>query len=249
MPVLITDTTLRDAHQSLVATRMRTQDMLSVAAEMDEAGFFSLEVWGGATFDTCIRFLNEDPWQRLRALRAKVKKTRLQMLLRGQNLVGYRHYPDDVVQGFVRLAVKNGIDVFRIFDALNDIRNMETAIKALKRYRVHIQGTICYTISPVHNLQGFVKMAMELEKLGCDSICIKDMAGLISPKAAAELIKAIKEEVFIPIGLHSHCSSGMAPSSYYAAAVAGVDILDMKDNNSVGIEKFIKIGPIFPGQL
>ena len=226
MPVLITDTTLRDAHQSLVATRMRTQDMLSVAAEMDEAGFFSLEVWGGATFDTCIRFLNEDPWQRLRALRAKVKKTRLQMLLRGQNLVGYRHYPDDVVQGFVRLAVKNGIDVFRIFDALNDIRNMETAIKALKRYRVHIQGTICYTISPVHNLQGFVKMAMELEKLGCDSICIKDMAGLISPKAAAELIKAIKEEVFIPIGLHSHCSSGMAPSSYYAAAVAGVDILD-----------------------
>ena len=226
MTVLITDTTLRDAHQSLIATRMRTRDMLPVAAELDKVGFFSLEAWGGATFDTCIRFLNEDPWERLRSLRDQVKNTRLQMLLRGQNLVGYRHYPDDVVEEFIRLAVKNGVDVFRVFDALNDIRNMESVIRALKFYHVHIQGTICYTTSPVHNIQGFTKMAMELEKLGCDSICIKDMAGLISPKNAADLIKAIKDEVFIPICLHSHCSSGMAPMSYFAAAVAGVDILD-----------------------
>ena len=226
MTVLITDTTLRDAHQSLIATRMRTRDMLPVVTSMDKVGFFSLEAWGGATFDTCIRFLNEDPWDRLRSLREQMQNTRIQMLLRGQNLVGYRHYPDDVVNEFIRLAVKNGVDVFRVFDALNDIRNMESVIRALKFYHVHIQGTICYTTSPVHNIQGFTKMAMELEKLGCDSICIKDMAGLISPKNAADLIKAIKDEVFIPICLHSHCSSGMAPMSYFAAAVAGVDILD-----------------------
>lgn len=226
MGIQITDTTLRDAHQSLIATRMRTRDMLPVAEELDSVGFFSLEVWGGATFDTSIRFLNEDPWERLQLLRDKVRNTRLQMLLRGQNLVGYRHYPDDVVEEFIRLAVKNGIDVFRVFDALNDVRNMESVIKALKWYRVHIQGTICYTVSPVHTIAGFTKLAMELEKLGCDSICIKDMAGLISPRMAGDLIKAIKEEVFIPIDLHSHCSSGMAPQSYYAAAEAGADILD-----------------------
>ncbi len=226
MGIQITDTTLRDAHQSLIATRMRTRDMLPVAEELDSVGFFSLEVWGGATFDTSIRFLNEDPWERLQLLRDKVRNTRLQMLLRGQNLVGYRHYPDDVVEEFIRLAVKNGIDVFRVFDALNDVRNMESVIKALRWYRVHIQGTICYTVSPVHTIEGFTKLAMELEKLGCDSICIKDMAGLISPRMAIDLIKAIKEEVFIPVDLHSHCSSGMAPQSYYAAAEAGVDILD-----------------------
>jgi pyruvate carboxylase subunit B len=226
MGILLTDTTLRDAHQSLIATRMRTRDMLPIAAELDKVGFFSLEVWGGATFDTCIRFLNEDPWERLRNLREKVKNTRLQMLLRGQNLVGYRHYADDVLKEFIRLAVKNGIDIFRIFDALNDIRNMKLAIQVAKDYKAHVQGAISYTISPVHATDKFVKMAVELERLGCDSICIKDMAGLISPAAATELTKAIKSQVRIPLDLHSHCSSGMAPSSYYAAALAGVDILD-----------------------
>jgi pyruvate carboxylase subunit B len=226
MTVLITDTTLRDAHQSLIATRMRTMDMLPVAEELDKVGFFSLEVWGGATFDTCIRFLNEDPWERLRSLRSRIKNTRLQMLLRGQNLVGYRHYADDVVKEFIRLSVKNGVDVFRIFDALNDLRNMELAIKIAKDFKSHVQGTICYTISPVHSIEKFAKMAVELEKLGCDSICIKDMAGLISPNSAAELVKAIKTKIKIPLDLHSHCSSGMAPISYYAAAGAGVDILD-----------------------
>lgn len=226
MRVFITDTTLRDAHQSLIATRMRTRDMLDAAVEMDEVGFFSLEVWGGATFDTCIRFLNEDPWERLKLIREKVKKTRLQMLLRGQNLVGYRHYPDDVVDEFIRLSVKNGVDVFRIFDALNDVRNMQTAIQSAKKYGAHVQGTICYTTSPVHTIEGFADLAVELEKLGCNSICIKDMAGLISPTAATELVKAIKNKVMIPLDLHSHCSSGMAPISYFAAAEAGVDILD-----------------------
>jgi len=226
MGILLTDTTLRDAHQSLIATRMRTKDMLPTAAELDKVGFFSLEVWGGATFDTCIRFLNEDPWERLRSLREKVRNTRLQMLLRGQNLVGYRHYADDVLKEFIRLAVKNGIDIFRIFDALNDVRNMKLAIQVAKDHKAHVQGAISYTTSPVHNTRKFSAMAVELEQLGCDSICIKDMAGLISPAAATELVKAIRSKVKIPLDLHSHCSSGMAPSSYYAAALAGVDILD-----------------------
>ncbi len=226
MAVLITDTTLRDAHQSLIATRMRTRDMLPVAAAMDKVGFFSLEVWGGATFDTCIRFLNEDPWERLRLIREKAPKTKLQMLLRGQNLVGYRHYPDDVVQEFIRLSVKNGIDVMRIFDALNDFRNMEVSIKAAKKYGAHVQGTICYTTSPVHTIEEFAKFALQLEQAGCDSICIKDMAGLISPPDAAALVKAIKCCIKIPLDLHTHCSSGMAPMSYYAAVEAGVNIID-----------------------
>ncbi len=226
MGILITDTTLRDAHQSLIATRMRTKDMLPIAEQLDRVGFFSLEVWGGATFDACIRFLNEDPWERLRSLREKVKNTRLQMLLRGQNLVGYRHYADDVLREFIRLSVKNGINVFRIFDALNDIRNMKLAIQVAKDYEAHVQGAICYTTSPVHTTEKFAEMARELESLGCDSICIKDMAGLISPPAAAELVKAIKSRVKVPVDLHSHCSSGMAPISYYAAALAGVDIVD-----------------------
>jgi len=226
MTVYITDTTLRDAHQSLIATRMRTQDMLPVAEELDKVGFFSLEVWGGATFDTCIRFLIEDPWERLRLLKQRIKKTPLQMLLRGQNLVGYRHYPDDIVEEFVRLSVKNGIEIFRVFDALNDIRNMEPAIQAVKKNKAHIQGTICYTTSPVHTIENFAKMAVDLEKLGCNSICIKDMAGLITPQDAANLVKAIKSKTHIPLDLHSHCSSGMAPISYYEAARAGVDILD-----------------------
>src|SRR5512136_1633598 len=180
MRIQITDTTLRDAHQSLIATRMRTRDMLPIAEKLDAVGFFSLEVWGGATFDTCIRFLNEDPWDRLRELRSRIKNTRLQMLLRAQNLVGYRHYSDDVLREFIRLSVKNGIDVFRIFDALNDLRNMEMAIKVAKEHRAHVQGTISYTTSPVHTIDGFTEMAVRLEELGCDSICIKDMAGLIT---------------------------------------------------------------------
>jgi pyruvate carboxylase subunit B len=226
MAIQITDTTLRDAHQSLIATRMRTKDMLPIAEELDKVGFFSLEVWGGATFDTCIRFLNEDPWDRLKSLREKVKHTRLQMLLRGQNLVGYRHYADDVLREFIRLSVKNGVDVFRVFDALNDIRNMKLSIETAKQYKAHVQGTISYTTSPVHSTEKFAEFAHELEKLGCDSICIKDMAGLISPAAATDLVKAIKKKIKIPLNLHSHCSSGMAPSSYYAAALAGVDMLD-----------------------
>jgi pyruvate carboxylase subunit B len=226
MGILITDTTLRDAHQSLIATRMRTRDMLPIAEQLDKVGFFSIEMWGGATFDTCIRYLNEDPWERLRALRSKIKNTRLQMLLRGQNLVGYRHYADDVLREFIRLSVKNGIDVFRIFDALNDVRNMEMAIKIAKEYKAHVQGTISYTTSPVHTIDNFAKMAVVLEGLGCDSICVKDMAGLISPAAATELVKAIKKKVKIPLNLHSHCTSGMAPMSFQAAAAAGVDMLD-----------------------
>ncbi len=226
MGIQITDTTLRDAHQSLIATRMRTRDMLPVVEKMDRVGFFSLEVWGGATFDTCIRYLNEDPWERLRALRAKAKNTRLQMLLRGQNLVGYRHYPDDVVREFIRLAVKNGVDVFRIFDALNDIRNMEFAISVAKEYGAHVQGTICYTTSPLHTPDGFARMAERLQKRGCDSICIKDMAGLITPAMATQLMRNMKRRLRVPIALHSHCTSGMAPMSYYAAVLAGAKVLD-----------------------
>ncbi|MCX5994823.1 MAG: pyruvate carboxylase subunit B, partial [Chloroflexi bacterium] len=226
MGILITDSTLRDAHQSLIATRMRTRDMLPIAETLDKVGFFSLDVWGGATFDVCLRFLNEDPWVRLRDLREKIKNTRLQMVLRGQNLVGYRHYSDDVVREFIRLAVKNGVDTFCIFDALNDVRNMKLAIEVAKDQGAYVQGAICYTTSPVHTIETFAEMAEELESLGCDSICIKDLAGLISPQAASELVKAIKQRVTIPLALHSHCSSGMAHMSYHAAALAGVDILD-----------------------
>ncbi len=224
--VRITDTTFRDAHQSLLATRMRTGDMIPIAKQMDEAGFYSIEAWGGATFDSCIRFLNDDPWERIQVLYGIIKKTPLQMLLRGQNLVGYRHYADDVVEKFVELAAKNGVGIFRIFDALNDIRNMTTAIKAVINTGFHVQGAVCYTISPVHTIEKYVKMAEELEAMECDSLCIKDMAGLISPKAAFDLITAIKERISIPVCLHSHCTSGMAPLSYMMACEAGVDILD-----------------------
>ncbi len=226
MGVKITDTTMRDGHQSLMATRLRTADLLSVAEMMDRVGFFSLETWGGATFDSCIRFLNEDPWERLRTLKAHMPKTPLQMLLRGQNLVGYRHYADDVVEEFVRLAIKNGIKIFRIFDALNDLRNMSTSIAAAKRGGAHVQGTISYTVSPVHSVEAFVQMGIALEQAGCDSICIKDMAGLITPRAITDLSRALKKAVKVPLDLHSHCTSGVAPFSYQAAAEAGVDILD-----------------------
>ncbi len=224
--VKLTDTTFRDSHQSLLATRMRMRDMVSIIEQMDGAGFFSLEVWGGATFDSCIRYLNEDPWERIRTFKKHMKDTPTQMLLRGQNLVGYKHYSDDIVEKFVEKSVENGVDIFRIFDALNDIRNMEVSIKTAKREGAHVQGAVCYTISPVHTIEVFVEQAKKLEELDCDSFCIKDMAGLISPKNAYDLVKALKEEISIPINLHSHCTSGMAPISYFAACEAGVDILD-----------------------
>ncbi|BDZ69592.1 pyruvate carboxylase [Methanobacterium petrolearium] len=200
--------------------------MLPIAEEMDKVGYFSLESWGGATFDSCIRYLNEDPWERLRSLKEAVKKTPLQMLLRGQNLVGYKHYPDDVVREFVEKAYTNGVDVFRIFDALNDIRNMELSIKVAKEQDAHVQATISYTTSPYHTLEKYVELAKELEALECDSLAIKDMAGLISPHDTYELVKVLKEETNLLINLHCHCTSGMTPMSYYAACQAGVDLLD-----------------------
>ncbi len=224
--VKITDTTFRDAHQSLAATRMRMRHMLPIIEKMDEVGFFSMEVWGGATFDSCIRYLNEDPWERIRTFKKHMKNTPTQMLLRGQNLVGYKHYSDDIVEKFVEKAYENGVDIFRIFDALNDIRNMEFAIRVAKRLGAHVQGTICYTISPVHTIESYVELAKKLEELECDSLCIKDMAGLISPQAARDLVTALKKEISIPINLHSHCTSGMAPIAYFAAIEAGVDIID-----------------------
>lgn len=226
MGVKITDTTMRDGHQSLLATRMRTDDMLPIAERMDAAGFHSVEVWGGATFDTALRFLREDPWERLRELKKRFKKTPLQMLLRGQNVVGYRHYADDIVERFCELAVKNGMDIFRIFDALNDLRNLETAIKAVKKAGGHAQGCVCYTISPVHTTDMYARQAKELEEMGCDSICIKDMAGLLHPYDAYEIVKGIKEVVKIPVQLHCHCTSGMAEMSYLKAVEAGLDIID-----------------------
>ncbi|HMK53715.1 MAG TPA: sodium-extruding oxaloacetate decarboxylase subunit alpha [Methanobacteriaceae archaeon] len=224
--IRIIETAYRDAHQSLLATRMRTRDMLPIAEEMDKVGYFSLESWGGATFDTCIRYLNEDPWERLRELKEHVKKTPLQMLLRGQNLVGYKHYPDDIVRKFVEKSYENGVDVFRIFDALNDIRNMKLSIKVAKEQGAHVQGTISYTTSPYHTLEKYVEFAKELEAIDCDSLAIKDMAGLISPHDTYQLIKTLKEETDLLINLHCHCTSGMTPMSYYAACEAGVDLLD-----------------------
>jgi pyruvate/oxaloacetate carboxyltransferase len=226
MGVKITDTTMRDGHQSLLATRMRTDDMLPIAEEMDQAGFHSVEVWGGATFDTALRFLREDPWDRLRELKKRFKKTPLQMLLRGQNVVGYRHYADDVVKKFCELAVKNGMEIFRIFDALNDLRNLETAIKAVKKAGGHAQGTVCYTISPVHTTDMYAGQAKQLEEMGCDSICIKDMAGLLHPYDAYEIVKSIKAVVKIPVQMHCHCTSGMAEMSYVKAVEAGLDVMD-----------------------
>ncbi|MBI3772821.1 MAG: sodium-extruding oxaloacetate decarboxylase subunit alpha [Gammaproteobacteria bacterium] len=208
--VHITDTILRDAHQSLIATRMRTEDMLPICNKLDQVGYWSLEVWGGATFDSCIRFLKEDPWERLRQLRKALPNTRLQMLLRGQNLLGYRHYSDDVVRAFVERSAANGIDVFRIFDALNDIRNLKVSIEAVKAAKKHAQGTISYTTSPVHGIPQFVDMAKALEEMGCDSLAIKDMAGLLTPSVTADLVKALKKAVSIPLHIHSHATAGLA---------------------------------------
>ena len=222
----ITDTTLRDAHQSLYATRLKTEDLLQIASYLDKVGFYSMEVWGGATFDSCLRFLNEDPWERLKLLRQYIPNTPLQMLLRGQTLVGYRPYADDVVDDFIAKSVDCGIDVVRIFDALNDIRNVERAALATKKAGAHFQGAICYTISPVHTGSWYISYAKQLKDLGADSICIKDMAGILSPYVAFDLVSALKSEVGLPIDVHSHCSSGMASMTYLKAIEAGADIVD-----------------------
>jgi len=219
--VHITETVLRDGHQSLIATRMRTEDMLPVCKHLDQIGFWSLEVWGGATFDACVRFLKEDPWERLRQLRQALPNTRLQMLLRGQNLVGYRHYSDDVVKTFVQKAADNGIDVFRIFDALNDLRNIETSVKAVKKAGKHAQGAISYTTSPVHNIEGFVADAIKLQDMGCDSIVIKDMASLLTPTTASDLVEALNKEISLPIHVHSHATAGLAAMSQLKAIEKG----------------------------
>lgn len=224
--VKITETVLRDAHQSLIATRMKTDDMLPILEKLDAVGYHSLECWGGATFDSCLRFLNEDPWERLRTIRNKVKNTRLQMLLRGQNLLAYKNFADDVVRYFVQKSIANGIDIIRIFDALNDVRNIETAIKACKEEGGHAQGTVSYTISPVHSLEHFVKDSRQLVEMGADSICIKDMAGLLLPYAAYELVKALKEYIKVPIQIHTHYTSGAASMTYLKAIEAGADIVD-----------------------
>ncbi|MCX7732241.1 MAG: acetyl-CoA carboxylase biotin carboxyl carrier protein [candidate division WOR-3 bacterium] len=225
-PIRYTDTTLRDAHQSLWATRMSLSDMLPVLEHLDRVGYWSLEMWGGATFDVCLRYLNEDPWERLREIRKRVKNTRLQMLLRGQNVVGYRNYPDDVLEEFVQRAADLGIDIFRIFDALNDVRNLEKAVEFVKRAGRHAQGTLCYAISPVHTIEYYVARAREQKDLGVDSICIKDMAGILSPKMAFELVRALKQEFGLEVQVHCHSSSGMAVAAYLKAAEAGADIID-----------------------
>lgn len=225
-PLAITDVVLRDAHQSLLATRMRLEDMLPIAAELDKIGYWSLETWGGATFDACIRFLGEDPWHRLRALKKAMPNTPMQMLLRGQNLLGYRHYADDVVAKFVERAHANGMDVFRIFDAMNDVRNFQQAVKATIDVGAHAQGTLSYTTSPVHNTQTWVDLAKRLEDLGCHSLCIKDMSGLLKPYEAEELISRIKASCAVPLALHCHATTGLSTATAIKAVEAGVDILD-----------------------
>ncbi|RJQ33105.1 MAG: acetyl-CoA carboxylase biotin carboxyl carrier protein [Actinobacteria bacterium] len=225
-PIKITDTTLRDAHQSLWATRMRTEDMVPILEKLDDIGYYSLEVWGGATFDAPLRFLDENPWDRLRTAKQYVRKTPLQMLLRGQNLVGYKHYPDDIVRRFVKHSVDNGMHIFRIFDALNDTRNLQASIEAVKEYGGHAQGAVCYTISPVHTLEHYVETAHKLVEMGVDSICIKDMAALLTPYRTFKLVERFKKEIDLPIDLHCHYIGGMAPMNYLKAIEAGVDIID-----------------------
>ena len=222
----LTETVLRDAHQSLLATRMRTEDMLPIADKLDAVGYWSLETWGGATFDASLRYLKECPWERLRALRTAMPRTRFQMLLRGQNVVGYRNYPDDIVRLFVQRAAANGIDVFRIFDAMNDIRNMKTAIEAALGTGKLVEGTICYTLSPVHSADYFVRVAERLADLGVQIICLKDMAGMLAPYVAYEIVAKLKARIPLPIHVHSHCTAGLAPMSYMMAIEAGADMLD-----------------------
>ncbi|KXG76844.1 oxaloacetate decarboxylase subunit alpha [Thermotalea metallivorans] len=224
--VKITETVLRDAHQSLIATRMKTEEMVPILEALDKVGYHSLEMWGGATFDASLRFLNEDPWERLRIIRKAVKSTKLQMLLRGQNLLGYRHYADDVVSEFVKRSISNGIDIIRIFDALNDVRNLEVALKTTKQEGGHAQAAISYTISPVHSTEHYLKVAKQMEDMGADSICVKDMSGILTPYTAYELISMLKQRVKVPIQLHTHYTSGMASMTYIKAIEAGVDVVD-----------------------
>lgn len=224
--VNITETVLRDANQSLIATRMPFSDFEGILEKLDQAGYYSIECWGGATFDSCLRYLSEDPWERLRKIRAKVKNTKLQMLLRGQNLLGYKHYPDDVVRKFVEYSIKNGIDIIRIFDALNDFRNIQVAVEETLKHGGHAQGAICYTISPIHNLESYVKMAKELESMGVNSICVKDMAGIMGPKEAYDLFKALSETVKVPLFLHTHSTTGLGPMTYLKAVEAGCSGID-----------------------
>lgn len=226
MGVKIVETSLRDGHQSLFATRMTTDEVVSVAKELDDAGYYALEVWGGATFDACLRFLNEDPWERLRKVRAVCKKTKLQMLFRGQNILGYRHYSDDVVDKFCQKSIENGIDIIRVFDALNDIRNLKQAVISTKKYGGECQIALSYTTSPVHTIEYYVDLAQKVEALGADSLCIKDMAGVLLPEDAKKLIKALKKNTTLPIELHSHCTGGICEMTYKAAIEAGVDIID-----------------------
>lgn len=228
--IKITENSLRDGHQSLLATRMRTEDLLQAAEIFDSIGFHSLEVWGGATYDSCLRYLKEDPFERLYAFKKVCVKTPLQMLLRGQNLIGYRHYADDVVEEFIKLSSQAGMDIFRIFDAFNDARNLKTSIESVKKYGKHAQGAICYTTSPVHTIQSFVEYAKELVKMGCDSIAIKDMAGLLTPFVAYDLVKALKEEVGVSLSLHTHSTAGFAFGAHLKAVEAGVDVLDLANS-------------------
>ncbi len=226
MNVKITETVFRDGHQSLIATRMTTEEILPILETMDKVGFNSLEVWGGATFDACIRYLNEDPWERLRLIRKRVKNTKLQMLLRGQNLLGYRHYSDDVVEVFIKKSIENGIDIIRVFDALNDFRNLKTSVEMINKYNGHAQGCIAYTTSPIHTVSYFVEKAKELEALGVSSICIKDMAGILLPEVGYELITRIKEVIKVPLQLHTHATSGTSQMLYLRAIDAGIDVID-----------------------
>jgi len=224
--VKFVDTVLRDAHQSLIATRMATEQMVPILETLDKAGYHALEVWGGATFDSCLRFLNEDPWERLRTIRRHVKNTKLQMLLRGQNLLGYKHYPDDVVESFIQKSIENGIDIIRVFDALNDVDNLTTSIKAIRKFGGHCQACICYTISEVHTLEYYMNLAGEMEKLGADSIAIKDMAGILTPQRAYDTVKALKRTIKIPLEIHTHATSGISEMTYLMAVQAGADIID-----------------------
>lgn len=226
MKVNITETVLRDANQSLIATRMPFSDFEDILETLDKAGYYSLECWGGATFDSCLRYLNEDPWERLKKIKSKVKNTPLQMLLRGQNILGYKHYPDDVVRKFVAHSVDSGMDIFRIFDALNDFRNIEVAVDETLKQKAHAQGCICYTTSPIHNLEKYAKMGKQLESIGVNSICIKDMAGIMGPQEAYDLVKTLKESVKLPVFLHTHSTTGLGPITYIRAIEAGCDGID-----------------------